>query len=272
MSIANWSVTFILDIRVSFQKSIVHGTFGWDIFAKCCSLGISQSGINMSLDPLYLSLRHWPYYPANTVTSCRYSLSSLGWNLLSAITFQYNVLYFKSFFWKTLKILDFHFNEEQKTKVLSFNCFPTVAHSTGGLSELFEALWCHVWHVIPYIFCISYRLLSAWCNWSVEMVHKTQNLAPFDPKYWYNVRKMSKGKLLFVFSVVVFCIFVTCSVSWNWHPRLIHNKTIKPRSQNTVSKFMWSHVGSAWHYDAQRNKTLALHTNTKKTGKWNPHL
>lgn len=51
------------------DQSIVHGTFGWDIFAKCCSLGISQSGNNMSRDPLYLPLRHWPYYPANTAVS-----------------------------------------------------------------------------------------------------------------------------------------------------------------------------------------------------------
>ena len=53
------------------------------------------------------------------------------------------------------------------------------------------------------------------------MLHKTQNFAPFDPKWWYNVRKMSKDNLPYVLSVV-FRVFVVFSVAWNWHPRLIN--------------------------------------------------
>ena len=53
------------------------------------------------------------------------------------------------------------------------------------------------------------------------MLHKTQNFSPFDPKWWYNVRKMSKDNLPYVLSVV-FRVFVVFSVAWNWHPRLIN--------------------------------------------------
>ena len=38
---------------------------------------------------------------------------------------------------------------------------------------------------------------------SVEMLHKTQNFAPFDPKCWYNVRKIKKDNLPYVFSRVL---------------------------------------------------------------------
>ena len=53
------------------------------------------------------------------------------------------------------------------------------------------------------------------------MLHKTQNFSPFDPKWWYNVRKMSKDNLPYVLSVL-FRVFVVFSVAWNWHPRLIN--------------------------------------------------
>ena len=53
--------------------------------------------------------------------------------------------------------------------------------------------------------------------WSVQMLHKTQSFAPFDSNCWYNqepingllynVRKMNKDNLSYVFSVV-FCVFV----------------------------------------------------------------
>ena len=47
------------------------------------------------------------------------------------------------------------------------------------------------------------------------MLYQTQNLAPFYPKCWYNVRKMNK--LPYVFSVV-FCIFLAFSVTWKcWY-------------------------------------------------------
>ena len=38
---------------------------------------------------------------------------------------------------------------------------------------------------------------------SVEMLHKTQNCAPFDPKCWYNVRKIKKDNLPYVFTPVL---------------------------------------------------------------------
>ena len=58
----------------------------------------------------------------------------------------------------------------------------------------------------------------AWFKGSVEMLHKTQNFAPLDPKCWYNVRKMNQDNLTYVF-IVVFCDLVAFSVAWNWHPR-----------------------------------------------------
>ena len=38
---------------------------------------------------------------------------------------------------------------------------------------------------------------------SVEMLHKTQIFVPFDPKCWYNVRKIKKDNLPYVFSRVL---------------------------------------------------------------------
>ena len=46
---------------------------------------------------------------------------------------------------------------------------------------------------------------------SVKMLHKTQNSALFDPKCWYNVRKVNRDNLPYIFSVV-FCVFVAFSV------------------------------------------------------------
>ena len=97
----------------------------------------------------------------------------------------------------------------------------TFHSTTGGLFELFEASWCHTRHVIPYIYCILWRPHSAWFNWLVEMLRKTQNFAPFDPKRWYNVRKVNKDNLPYVFSVV-FCVLVAFSNAWSWQARLIH--------------------------------------------------
>ena len=51
---------------------------------------------------------------------------------------------------------------------------------------------------------------------SVEMLHKTQNFAPFDPKCWYNVRKIKKDKLpcvLVAFSCTLFWRFQKHTVS-----------------------------------------------------------
>ena len=66
------------------------------------------------------------------------------------------------------------------------------------------------------------------------MLHKTQNVSPFDPKWWYNVRKMSKDNLPYVLSVV-FRVFVVFSVAWNWHPRPI-NRIISERMLNIILK------------------------------------
>ena len=64
--------------------------------------------------------------------------------------------------------------------------------STGAASELFEGSWSYTRHLISYVYCVSYRLNSAWFKWSVEMLHKTQNFSLFVPKCWYNVRKRIK--------------------------------------------------------------------------------
>ena len=61
------------------------------------------------------------------------------------------------------------------------------------------------------IHCLLYFVTPA-----LGLIQVTQNLAPFDPKCCYNVRKDNSP---YVFSVV-FCDFVAFSVAWNWHPRL----------------------------------------------------
>ena len=48
---------------------------------------------------------------------------------------------------------------------------------------------------------------------SLERLHKTQDFAPFDPKCWYNVRKIKKDNLPYVFSRVVHVRF--CGVFKN---------------------------------------------------------
>ena len=85
------------------------------------------------------------------------------------------------------------------------------------------------------------------------MLHKTQNFAPFDPKFWYNVRKINKDNLPYVFSVV-FCDFNAFSVAWNWHPRLKTTENAT-KTQNTTLKIygklsrftfltLYQHLGS----------------------------
>ena len=68
--------------------------------------------------------------------------------------------------------------------------------TVGGI--VMSRATCDLMHLLYHTLRSSYRPHSASFKWSVEMLHKTQNFAPFDPKCWYNVRKMNKDNLLYV--------------------------------------------------------------------------
>ena len=110
-------------------------------------------------------------------------------------------------------------------------------YTTGQPFELFEASWCHMRHVIPYIHCTYFvtpafgliQIIGRNASW-------TQNFAPFNPKCWYDERKVNKDNLPYVFRVL-FCVLVAFSIAcsrlsdsgedakvnaWSWHARLIH--------------------------------------------------
>ena len=84
-------------------------------------------------------------------------------------------------------------------------------------------MWSHTFTV----FTRRKRPLTAWFKWSVEMLHKTQNFAPFYPECWYNVKKKW-------IKITYRMYLVSCSAFlWRfqslelWHPRLIHNITAR---------------------------------------------
>ena len=75
---------------------------------------------------------------------------------------------------------------------------------------------------------------------SVKMLHKTQNRARFDPKCWYNVRKVNQDNLTYVFCVV-FCVFVAFQsfLVWGCQFQGTENAT---KSQNTTLKAYGKHL------------------------------
>ena len=95
------------------------------------------------------------------------------------------------------------------------------------------------------------------------MLHKTQNFAPFDPKCWYNVRKVNKDSLPYVYSVV-FPVFVAFSNAWSWHARLKHKgaKFCVLWSTDHLNQAkcgyyemqqMYGITCRAWHHDASNS-------------------